>query len=102
VVANIRNFQIFVNLRATDVPICTNTRAKIVGLNHQPLADMGMGSRPPDGASVVHCETDELLVKQKPIPDRQTAPSMQQRFQQSQPLGSFLPNVVGVTTWSTL
>ena len=80
------------NLRATDVPICTTTNAKIVGLNHQPLADMGMGSRPTDGAPVVHCETDDLLLKQKSIPDRQTTP-MQQRFQQSQPLGSFLPNV---------
>jgi hypothetical protein len=80
----------------TDVPRCTSSSVKTLGLNHLQLPDMGMGGRPPDWAPVVHHGTSELLVKQDTIPDRQSTPPVQERYQHYQPLGSFFPDLVNV------
>ena len=92
-VCEILNSQILVSLSITDVPRCTSSSAKTVGLNHLQLSAMGTGSGPPEWASVVHFGTDELLVKQDTVPDRETTPPVQDRPQHSQPLGSFLHDV---------
>jgi hypothetical protein len=55
------NSQVLVNLPITDVPRCTISSAKTLGLNHLQLRDMGMGDRPSDWAPVVHHGMDELL-----------------------------------------
>jgi hypothetical protein len=83
------------NLPITDVPGCTSSSAKTLGLNHLQLPDMGTGDRPPDWAPVVHHGTDELLIKQNAVPYRQSTP-VQERPQHSHPLDRFLPNLVDV------
>ena len=46
--------QVLVNLPTTDVPRCTSSSAKTLGLNHLQLPDMGTGGEPADWAPVVH------------------------------------------------
>jgi hypothetical protein len=66
------------------------------GLNHLQFPDLGTGSGPPDWTPLVHHGTNELTVKHNTIPYRQFTPHVQKRPQHSQPLGSFLPNLVDV------
>ena len=80
----------------TDVPRCTSSNAKTRGLNHLQFPDLRTGSGPPDWAPLVHHGTNELTVKHNTIPYRQSTPHVQNRPQHSQPLGSFLPNLVDV------
>jgi hypothetical protein len=44
------NFQILVNLPVTNLPRCTSSNAKSLGLKHQQLPDVDAGGGPPDGA----------------------------------------------------
>ena len=62
------NSQVLVNLPVTDIPRCTSSSTKTLGLNNLQLPDMGMGGGPPDWAPVVHRGSDELLIKQNAIP----------------------------------
>jgi len=64
--------KITVNLLVTNVPRCTGSNAKILGLKHLQFPDMGVSGGPPDGAHVVHQRSDELLVQQNSIADGQT------------------------------
>ena len=57
---------------------------------------MGTGSGSSDGAPIILHGTDELLVEQDLLHDGEITLSVQERAQYSQPLGSFLPNLVDV------
>jgi hypothetical protein len=85
-----RNSQILVNLRVTDVPRCTSSNAKTLGLNNLQLAQVAAGSGPPNGARIVHHGPYELLIQQNSVPDGHTASPVKERAKQTQSLGSFL------------
>ena len=91
-----RNSQILVNLPVTDVPRCTSSNAKTLGLKHLQLPYVASCSRPPDGARIVHQGTDELPVEQYTVPDGEATPPVQERTQHSQSLGGFFPYLVDV------
>jgi hypothetical protein len=57
---------------------------------------MGVGSKPPDGAHVVHQGANKLLVEQHSIPDGEFTPPFQEGTQQAHPLGSSLANLADV------
>jgi hypothetical protein len=76
-----------VNLPVTDVPRCTSSNAKTLGLKHLQLSNVASCSGSPDGARIVHHWTDELPEEQNTVPDGQAAPPVQDRTQQPQPLG---------------
>jgi hypothetical protein len=59
-----RNSQIVVNLPVADVPKCTSSNAKTLGLNHLLLPNVASCSEPPDGARLMNHGTDELPVQQ--------------------------------------
>jgi hypothetical protein len=62
------NNQILLNLSVNNVARCIGSNAKTLGLRDMQFPNMGASSGPPDGARVVHHETDELLVQQITIP----------------------------------
>lgn len=82
------------DLPDSDVPRCTSTTAKTLGLKHLQLPDTGANSGLPDGARLVHYGTDELLIEQGSIPEGQTTLPVQEGTQHTQPLGSFLPFLI--------
>jgi hypothetical protein len=94
VVEEVRESQIVVNLPVSNVPGCTGSNAKTLGL--QLLHSLGMGASggPPDRTRIVHHETDELLIQQNTIPDGKTASPFQERSQRSQPLYRFLSRLI--------
>ena len=59
-----RNSQILVNLPVTEVPRCTNSNAKTLGLKNFQLPDVASSSGPSDGARIVHHEMGELPEEQ--------------------------------------
>ena len=91
-----RNSQILVYLPVTDVPRCTSSNAKTLGLKHQQPPDVASSSGPPDGAGIVHHGMDELPVQQNTIPDGEATPPVQEKTQHPQSLGSFFFNLVNV------
>jgi hypothetical protein len=60
------NFQILVNLSVNNIQRCTGNIAKTFGLKNPllPSTCIIAGGVPPDGAHVVHCRTEELLIQQ--------------------------------------
>jgi hypothetical protein len=58
-----------VNLPVTNIPRCVCCSVKALGLQHLQLLDMDAGSGPLDQACIVHCRTDELLIKQYVVSD---------------------------------
>jgi len=61
--------KIIVNLLVTNVPRCTGSNAKILGLKHLQFPDMGAFGGPTDGVRVVQQRSDELLVQQNSFAD---------------------------------
>jgi hypothetical protein len=85
-----------VNLPVTNVPVCVSRNAKTLGLQHLQIADVGVGSRPPDRACVVHYWTDELLVEQQAVLNGKTAPPVKEGANHSQYLSRLFPYLVDV------
>jgi hypothetical protein len=69
---------------------------KTLGLHHLQLTDVGVGSRPPDRACVVHHRTDELLVEQHAVLNGKTAPPLKEGAKHAQSLSSLSPYLVDV------
>jgi hypothetical protein len=88
VVGKKRNSQILVNLPVTDVPRCTSSNAKTLGLKHLQLPNVASCSDPPDGARVVLHGTNKLP-EQHTVPDGEATPPVQERSQYRQPLGDY-------------
>jgi hypothetical protein len=61
-VGEVGDFQIVVNLHVTNVPECTGSNAKTLGLHHLQFLYMGSSGGPPYGTPMVHHGTDELLI----------------------------------------
>ena len=57
---------------------------------------MGAVSGPPRGARVIHHETDELLIRQDSVPDREMTLPCQEGTQHTHPLSGFLSDLVDV------
>ena len=91
-----RNSKIPLNLPVTDVPRCTSSNSKTLGLKHLQLPGVASCSGPPDGASLVHHGPDELPVEQNTVPYGEAAPPVQERTQHPQPLGGYLPYLIDV------
>ena len=64
-----RNAHFFVILLVANVPGCSGSNAKTLGLKTLQFPDMQASSLPQDEARAVHHRTKELLVKQNTIPD---------------------------------
>ena len=78
-VGEVGDSQIVVNLPVANVPGCTVSNAKALGLQHLQFLDMGASGGPPSGTRIVHHGKDELLVQQNTIPDGETASHIQER-----------------------
>jgi len=61
-VGKVEDSQIIVNLPVSNVPRCTGSKTKTLGLKYLQSPDTGASGRPPEGARVVHHGTNELLV----------------------------------------
>jgi hypothetical protein len=59
------------------------SNAKTHGLQYLQFPDMGAIGGPPEGVSVVHYGTDELLIQQNTIPDGEAASPVYERSQLS-------------------
>jgi len=94
VVGEVGDSQVVVNLPVTNVPGCTGSNAKTLGLQYLQFPHMGVCGCPPNGTRIVHHGTDELLIKQNTIPDGETASPVQERSKRSQSLCRFLPHLV--------
>jgi hypothetical protein len=79
VVGKAGDSQIIVNLPVTNVPSCTGSNAKAIGLKHLQFPDMGASGGLPDGSRVVQHGKDELLVQRNTIPDGQTTSHVLER-----------------------
>jgi hypothetical protein len=64
------------NLPVTNVPRFISRNAKTTGFQHLQLPDMTASSGPPDGASIAHYRTDELLIKQHTVSNEQASSSI--------------------------
>jgi hypothetical protein len=60
-----RNFQILVNLSVIDVPRCTTSNEKTLGLENLKLLNAAANGIPANGACYVHHWADELLTRQE-------------------------------------
>jgi hypothetical protein len=94
VVGEIRDSQIIMNLLVTNVPGCTGSNAKILGLQYLQFLDVEAGSGPPDRTRIVHHGTDELLIQQNAISEGKTASPISERSQRSQPLRRFFSHLI--------
>jgi hypothetical protein len=72
-VGEVGDSQIIVSFPVTNVPWCVGSNAKALGLQHLQLLNMGANGGPPDGTHAVHHGTDEMLIQQNVIPDREIA-----------------------------
>jgi len=63
---------------------------------HLHSLDMVASGGPPDGTSIVHLGTDELLIQQNTIPDGETASPVRERSQRSQSLCRFLSHLINI------
>jgi hypothetical protein len=70
------NSKNLVNLHVTDVPRCTSSNARALGLNNLQFPDVSAGGKPPNGARIVHHGPYELLIQQNLVADGATASSM--------------------------
>ena len=84
------------NLPVNDIPRCTSSNAKTLGLKHLHLRDVVSSSGLPDGARIVHHGTDELPVEQDTIPDGEATPPVHERTHHPQSLGEFLTTLIDV------
>jgi hypothetical protein len=85
--------QILVNLPASDVPRCTSSNAKTLGLESLQLLYVAVSGAPPDGARTVHHWADELLIQQNSISDGEAASPVKERAKHTQSLRGFLPDL---------
>jgi hypothetical protein len=69
-----------VNLPAIDVPRCTSSNSKTLGLESLQLLKVVASCAPPDGTRIVHHWADELLIQQNSVPDGEAACSVQERI----------------------
>jgi hypothetical protein len=88
--------QIRENLPVTDVLSCDNLNAKALRLQTLQLPDMAAGSGPTDGTCIMHRKTDELLVKQRAVSDRQPAFHIQEGPKNAQVLNGFFSHLIDV------
>jgi hypothetical protein len=65
--------KVLVNLPATDVPRCTSSNAKTLGLESLQLLNGAASCAPPDGTRIVHHWADELLIQPNSVPDGEAA-----------------------------
>jgi hypothetical protein len=93
-VGEVEDSKIVVNLPVTNVPECTGSNAKKLGLQYLQFLDMGASGGPPNGTRIFHHGTDELLLQQNTIPDGETASPVQERSQRSQSLCRFLSHLI--------
>jgi hypothetical protein len=61
-VGEVGDSQTVVNLPVTNVPGCTGSNAKTLGLQHLQFLDMEASGGLPDGTRIVHHGTDKLLI----------------------------------------
>jgi hypothetical protein len=59
---------------------CNGGKAKTFELMHLLLLDMGVSSQPADEARIVHHWTDDLLIQQKSVSDRDRFQSLSHFF----------------------
>ena len=78
-VREIGDSQVTVNFPVTNIPGCIGSNAKTLGLQHLQSLDMGACGGPLNGARIVHHRTDEVLMQQNTIPDRETAYPVDER-----------------------
>ena len=60
-VGEVGDSQVVVNLPVTNVPGCTSSNAKTLGLKYLQFPDLGASGGPPNGARIVHHGPDELF-----------------------------------------
>jgi hypothetical protein len=65
-----------VNLPVTDVPRCTSSNAKTLGLENLQLFNVAASGVAPEGVCIVHHWADELLIQQNFVSDREAASSV--------------------------
>ena len=58
------------NLPVTNVPGCTGSNAKTLGLRDLEFLEMGTSGGPPNWTRLIHHGTDKLLIQQNTIPDK--------------------------------
>lgn len=61
------------NAPESDRRRCLSRKVKTLGLQHTLTLNMSAGSEPSNWAYTVHHRTDELLIKQHTVSDRQAA-----------------------------
>jgi hypothetical protein len=84
---------ILVNLPVTDVPRCTSSNVKTLGLENLQLLNVAMIGVPPDGAHIVHHWADELLIQQNSVSDGEAASLVYETGKHTQSLGGFLSDL---------
>ena len=82
------------NLPVTDVPRCSSSNAKTLGLKHLQLPNVASYSEPPDGTSIIHHGMDELPIEQNTFTFRNAIPPVEDTNQHPQPLEGSFPNLV--------
>ena len=95
-VGEVGDSQIVGNLPVSNLPGCTGSNAKTLGLQYLQFLDMGASGGLPNGTHVVHNGMDELLIQQNTIPDGETASPIQERSQHSQSMCSFLSHLINM------
>jgi hypothetical protein len=88
-----RHPKVLVNLPATDVPRCTTSNAKTLGLENLQLLNVAASCAPPNGSRIVHHWEDELLIQLNSIPDGEAASPVWKTAKHTQLLGGFLPDL---------
>jgi hypothetical protein len=94
--------QIHVNLLLTKVPGCVSRNAKTLGLQDLQFPDVAASSVPPDGTCMIYHRTDELLVEQHTVSDRQSASHVKKRAKHAHSLSCFSSCLIGVYRRSQL
>ena len=69
-VGEVGDSQIIVNLPVSNVLGCTGSNTKTLRLQHLQFIDTVASGVPPDGTSIAHHGTDELLIQQNTISDQ--------------------------------
>jgi hypothetical protein len=88
-----RHSKVLVNLPVTDMPWCTSSNAKTLGLESLKLLNVAASCALPDGARIVHHWANELLIQQNSVPDGEAASPVYERAKHTQSLGGFLPDL---------
>jgi hypothetical protein len=65
-----------VSLPVTEVPTGDRNKATTLGMQYLQPPEMGAGSGPPDGASVVHQVANKLLAQQHSVPNGEFTPAI--------------------------